>query len=67
MGNKYDSEIAKYKSRNHVKAEKKASIKRGEELYRRLNDTKEIRWNEDRNNRLIKKMSKKRLAGCEAL
>lgn len=49
-----------YKSaKKNAKTEKKASIKRGEELYRRLNDPKEIRWNEDRNNRLIKKMSKK--------
>lgn len=49
-----------YKSaKKNAKAEKKASIKRGEELYRRLNDPKEIRWNEDRNNRLIKMMSKK--------
>lgn len=47
------------RKKKNAKAEKKASIKRGEELYRRLGDPKEIRWNEDRNNRLIKKMSKK--------
>lgn len=51
------AEIKKVKKA--AKQAKKDSIARGKELDRQLKDKSQIRWNEDYNNRLIKKMTKK--------
>lgn len=49
-----------YKSaKKAYKQERKRSYERGKRLDKDLRDTKQIRWNEDYNNRLLKSMSKR--------
>lgn len=46
-------------SKKAYKQERKRSYERGKQLDKDLRDTKQIRWNEDYNNRLLKSMSKR--------